>query len=248
MELEKYLRDRRELAVAFSGGTDSAYLFSAAGRWCERVRAYMVKTPFQPSFELEDAERLGRELGCGVELISFDVLSAPGVAENPPDRCYLCKRAIFTLIWERARADGFSAVADGTNASDDLTDRPGMRAIRELGVISPLLECGITKDEVRRQSREAGLFTWNKPSYSCLATRLAPGETITAEKLALVEKAESALMGMGFSDFRVRLSAGSARLEMTARQLDEAFLRREEITRALEGLFKNVSLDLKARK
>ena len=126
------------------------------------------------------------------------------MAENPPDRCYYCKRTIFSKLAETALADGYELLIDGTNASDPEGERPGMRALRE-AVLSPLRLCGITKDQVRRLSKEAGLFTWNKPAYACLATRVPSGQPITAQLLQRVEAAESALKDLGFSDFRIRV-------------------------------------------
>lgn len=247
-KLEEFFGRYPRCALAFSGGTDSALLLYEAGRLGADVRAYFVKGPFQPRFELEDAERLARELGAGLSVIDCDVLALPEVAANGPDRCYHCKRAIFSLIFERAAMDGYPVVIDGTNASDDVADRPGMRAISELGVLSPLRLCGITKAQVRELSRKAGLFTAEKPSYACLATRVPTGTEITRAALERVERAEDALRELGFSDLRVRLEGASARLELPERQLAEAFERRGEILDALGRNFTHVSLDLSGRK
>ena len=136
---------------------------------------------------------------------------------------------------------------DGTNASDDAGDRPGMAALRELEVRSPLRECGVTKAQVRQLSRQAGLFTWDKPAYACLATRVPTGTAITAEMLARVEQAESALAALGFADFRVRLLDGCARLQLTEAQLPRALACRQQILAALATLFDGVLLDLNSR-
>ena len=143
--------------------------------------------------------------------------------------------------------DRNAAILDGTNASDQAEDRPGMKALRELEVRSPLRECGITKEEVRRLSEEAGLFTWDKPAYACLATRVPTGTAITQEDLKRVEQAESRLSEMGFQDFRVRLLGDGARIQITAEQMQKVLERREEITAALKPLFSAVMLDLEAR-
>ena len=156
MTLEAFFRQVPKAAAAFSGGTDSALLLWAAKRYGCDVRAYYVKTPFQPRFEYEDACRLATELNVPMTVVDADILSVPEAAANGPQRCYHCKRALFTGLWEAARRDGYGVLLDGTNASDDAGDRPGMRALRELEVRSPLRECGLTKDEVRRRSREAG--------------------------------------------------------------------------------------------
>ena len=247
MTLREFFTEHPEAAVAFSGGADSALLVWAASRYAKRVRTYYVKTPFQPAFELADARRLAGEAGVGLTVIEFDVLAVPEAAANGPERCYHCKRALFTRLIEAARADGFSLLLDGTNASDDAGDRPGMRALRELSVRSPLRECALTKEDVRRLSREAGLFTWDKPAYACLATRIPTGTAISRDMLEHVEQAEDALAGMGYRDFRVRVCGGAARLQLTGEELTRAFGQREEITRALRPWFPAVLLDLEPR-
>ncbi len=247
MELFEFFSEHKRCALGFSGGTDSAYLL-AAGRKCgAEVRPYYVRTAFQPGFELDDARRLCAELGVELTVLDYNILAVPGVADNPRDRCYFCKRAIFTLIRDRAAADGFDTLIDGNNASDDASDRPGMRAVRELVVLSPLRMCGITKAEVRRRSKELGLFTAEKPAYACLATRVPTGMRITEADLKRVERAEDALRAMGFSDLRVRLMPGAARLELPEEQLGRVLEMRGEILSALEGDFERVVLDLKVR-
>ena len=247
MTLEEFFRQVPRAALAFSGGTDSALLLWAAKQYGCDVRAYYVRTAFQPQFEYEDACRLTRELEVPMTVVEADILAVPLAAANGPQRCYHCKRALFTQLWQAARRDGYTVLLDGTNASDDAGDRPGMRALRELEVRSPLRECGLTKDEVRRRSREAGLFTWDKPAYACLATRIPTGTPITKEDLERVERAESALYALGFRDFRVRLFHGAARIQVTEEQLPLALERREAIFSALEAAFDGVLLDLKPR-
>ena len=245
--LLRFFHTNPQAALGFSGGVDSAYLLYAAMTAGARVKAYYVKSPFQPQFELEDARRLAEALGADWEVLETDPLSDPQVAGNPPNRCYVCKKIIFGRIAEAAQRDGFSLLLDGTNASDDAGDRPGMRALRELAVRSPLRECGISKAEVRARSREAGLFTWNKSAYACLATRIPTGTPITAEALSKVEGAENALMALGFSDFRVRLFHGAARLQFTPAQWREAAARKDELLSALEPYFDTVLLDFETR-
>lgn len=247
MELKDFFNDNKKAAIAFSGGVDSAYLLYAARSFGTEVRAYYVKSDFQPEFELQDARRLAEELGADMSLLELDVLCESSISSNPQDRCYHCKKKIFTAIKEAALGDGFSLLLDGTNASDDAGDRPGMRAIRELEVRSPLRECGLTKDEIRRLSREAGLFTWDKPAYACLATRIPTGEVITREKLERTERAEAFLTKLGFSDLRVRLSSDCARLQLPEDQLWLALEKREEITEELLKYYKAVLLDLTPR-
>ena len=247
MELREFFERHPKCALAFSGGTDSALLLCEARRLGADVKAYFVKGPFQPQFELEDARRLAKELGAEMEVIETDVLALPEVAENGPRRCYYCKRAIFSLIFERARRDGYDTVIDGTNASDQVDDRPGMQAIAELGVLSPLRMCGVTKAQVRELSAEAGLFTARKPSYACLATRVPTGTAITREALGKVERGEEALREMGFSDLRLRLEGTGARLELPAAQLPAVVQNRERVLEVLLPSFSRVTVDLAGR-
>lgn len=247
MTLEQFFHQVPRAAQAFSGGTDSAFLMWASKRYGCDLRAYYIKTAFQPAFELEDACRLAKELDVPMTVIELDVLAVEKAAENGPRRCYYCKKALFTQLRQAAADDGYIVLLDGTNASDDAGDRPGMVALRELEVRSPLRECGITKAEVRRLSREAGLFTWNKPTYACLATRIPTGTTLTAEMLTKVERAEAAMAGLGFNDFRVRVAGGAARLQVTEDQLPLVLAKREEILKALAPEFAAVTLDLAPR-
>ena len=247
MTLQQYFAALPKAAVAFSGGTDSALLLWAARQYGCDVRAYYVKTAFQPAFELADARRLADSLGVPMTVVELDILAVPQAAANGPRRCYYCKRALFTRLRQAAAADGYPVLLDGTNASDDAGDRPGMAALRELEVRSPLRECGISKAEVRRLSRQAGLFTWQKPAYACLATRVPTGTAITADALQKVEQAESALTSLGFADFRVRLLEGCARIQLTEAQLPRAVEQRTAILEALGPLFPAVLLDLNAR-
>ena len=248
MTLQEFFQEEPRAAVAFSGGVDSAFLLWAAAHYGCDVRAYYVKTAFQPQFELEDARRLAEELSVPMTVVEADILAVPEAAANGPRRCYYCKRALFSLVREAAVGDGYTLLLDGTNASDDAGDRPGMQALRELAVRSPLRECGLTKAQVRELSRQAGLFTWNKPAYACLATRVPCGTPITAERLNRVERAESALAAMGFRDFRVRLWNDGARIQLTEEQMDAAMAKRQEIIAALKPYFPAVLLDLEGRR
>lgn len=247
MDLQDFFTQVPKAALGFSGGTDSAYLLYEAHRQGARVQPYFIKTAFQPAFELQDARRLCGELGIGLKIIELDILSAAPVKANPQDRCYHCKTALFGALRAQALADGYTVVIDGTNASDDAGERPGMRALGELSVRSPLRECGITKAEVRRRSQEAGLFTWDKPAYACLATRVPAGQELCADTLGRVERAEEALSTLGFSDFRVRVFHGAARLQFPEGQMEEALRRRKEVLGAVEPSFAPVLLDLQGR-
>ena len=179
MTLSEFFAAHPRAALAFSGGADSAFLLYEAKRLGCDIRPYYVKTAFQPEFELRDALRLCAELGTELTVLPLDILAAENVRCNPHDRCAHCKGAIFSAILAAARRDGYELLLDGNNADDDPTDRPGMAAAEKLGVLSPLRLCGISKAALRQKSREAGLFTWDKPAYACLATRILTGEELT---------------------------------------------------------------------
>lgn len=247
MTLQEFFHENPKVALGFSGGVDSSYLLYAAKQYGADVKPYFVKSQFQPEFELEDALRLAQQLGVEVTVIRRNALDNDLVVKNDPLRCYHCKRANFGLIREQALADGYTVLIDGANASDDAGDRPGMKALEELGVRSPLRECGITKAEIRQFSKVAGLFTWDKPSYACLATRIPTGTAYTSEVLAKVERAEDALFELGFSDFRIRVYGEAARLQLPATQFDRALAMREEIVERLADEFPAVLLDLVPR-
>ena len=247
MTLADYFHAHPRAALAFSGGVDSAYLLWAGRHWGCDLTAYYVRTAFQPEFEFRDAQRLAEAVGVPMVVVETDVLAVPLAAANGPDRCYHCKKALFTKLWEAARRDGHTLLLDGTNASDDAGDRPGMRALRELAVESPLRLCGLTKADVRAASKEAGLFTWDKPAYACLATRVPTGRAITREDLERVEQAEDALLALGFTDFRVRLLADAARVQLPEGQWKKAMGLRTEILAALKPRFSGVVLDLETR-
>lgn len=247
MKLNEFFTEHNKIALAFSGGADSSYLLYAAVASGADVQPYYVKSQFQPEFEHEDARKLAAELSVTLREISVDVLRFDEVTANPANRCYYCKKRIMGAIRAAAGADGYDTIIDGTNASDDGGDRPGMRVLKEENILSPLRMCGITKAELRRFSHEAGLFTCDKPAYACLATRVPTGEKITAEKLAAVEQSEAYLFSLGFTDFRVRLRDGGALLQFTEKQHKRAENELETIKAELSKHFAVIKLDPKAR-
>ena len=247
MTLLAFFKENPKAALGFSGGVDSSYLLYAGVQAGADIHPYYIKTAFQPQFELDDAVRLCAQLGVPLTVLELDVLKNEAVTANPPDRCYYCKTALFGALSARALADGYTLLLDGTNASDDAGDRPGMRALKELHVCSPLRECGLTKAEIRRLSREAGLFTWDKPAYACLATRIPSGDAITAEKLLATERAEAFLFSLGLTDFRVRDYRGAARLQFPEVQLNAVLAHRAEILQELKKDYPAVLLDLEVR-
>lgn len=248
MTLEQFFQQNNRVALAFSGGVDSAYLLYAALQSGADVKAYYVKSAFQPQFELDDARRLATQLGAKMEILQVDILCHKQIAANPADRCYHCKKVIFETIAAAAAKDGYSLLLDGTNASDEASDRPGMRALAELSVRSPLRECGLTKGQIRCLSKEAGLFTWDKPAYACLATRIASGELITAEKLSRTESAEKFLSSLGFVDFRIRSRDDGAKIQLTAMDWNRMTEMRETVFKELKRYYQEVTLDLEVRK
>ena len=257
--LEHFFKENPKVALGFSGGVDSSYLLYAGLQSGANIQAYYVNTAFQPQWELEDARQLARHVGAQLTVIAMDVLANENVIANPANRCYYCKVDIFTTLQRQALADGFTLVIDGTNASDDASDRPGMKALTELSVRSPLREAGITKEDIRRLSKEAGLFTWDKPAYACLATRIPTGQTITADLLHRIEKSEDALFGLGFTDFRVRVMGGAAKeakeeamgevakLQFPENQMKEVLNKKDEIIKTIKPYFHAVLLDLEGR-
>ena len=248
MTLKEFFEAHPKTALAFSGGVDSSYLLYAAKQLGADVKAYYVKTAFQPEFEYQDALRLAKQLGANLQVLTLDVLACPDVTVNPKNRCYFCKQHIFGNILKQAKADGYDTVLDGTNASDQVSDRPGMKALQEMKVLSPLRLAGLTKTEIRRLSHEAGLFTWDKPSYACLATRIPAGTEITGADLARTEWAEDYLMNLGFRDLRVRqLGSDIARIQLPEAQMDTFMALRSEITRTLKTRYAGVVLDMEAR-
>lgn len=238
--LKDWLNAHAPLALAFSGGVDSSFLLAACREAGADYLAITVDSVFQSETERADAFAMAN--GEHWLRISVDVLGVEGVCENPPERCYLCKRAIFASIFERA---GERCVIDGTNY-DDLGDfRPGMRALRELGVKSPLMELGWRKADIREMSRRLGLNTADKPAMACLATRIPMGERIEPGKLRAVDMAENAIKKLGFAQVRVRAHGEIARIELDKGMLVKAAEQAADIVSAVKGAgFKRAALDL----
>lgn len=247
MELKEFFKKNPKAAIGFSGGVDSAYLLYAAKKYGADIRPYYIKTAFQPQFEYSDAVTICDKIGVSLKVIKLDILSVSSIVSNSKNRCYHCKKLLFTALRNQAMQDGYNVILDGTNASDDISDRPGTTALKELGVISPLRECRLTKNRIRELSKVAGLFTWEKPSYACLATRIPTGQGITSDLLNRIEYCETALMNIGFCDFRIRIYNGSARIQLKPEQFLLAAEKRAEILSIIKPYFEAVLLDLEAR-
>lgn len=234
-------------ALAYSGGVDSAYLLHALIACGADVKAYFARTAFTPSFEVEDAKDFADAVGARLEIVDIDVLSDENIAVNSAFRCYHCKSKMLSVLIERAREDGRNVLFDGTNFSDDDASRPGARALSELGVRSPLREAEMTKDDVRRAAKEAGLTLWDKPSYSCLATRVKQGIHLDADTLSRVESAEKFLKEKGFSDFRVRVREDSVCVEIRRNDFHLLDIHRDAIALAAGRLFPRLEIGFAER-
>lgn len=251
MDMKNYFGMHPKAAVAFSGGTDSAFLLYQASKYAKEVQAWYFLTPFQHEQEAEDARRFCDQLGVKLNILKEDILGQPDVKKNDSQRCYYCKKAMFLSLKQACEKAGFSEVMEGTNASDSPEGRPGYRALQEQGILSPLRLCGLTKSEIRRLSKEAGLFTAAKPSNSCLATRIPEGMEITKELLDKVAACEKVMTELGFSDFRVRVRGNERKdtglIQVPEDQIQKAAMLHREVTAGMEGYFQNILLDLRPR-
>ncbi len=247
--LQKEIGDLGSLAVAFSGGVDSTFLVKTAHDVLgDQMMAVTARSESFPERELREAEEFCRREGIRHQIVNSEELEIEGFSHNPKNRCYLCKHELFEKILGIAKANGIEYVAEGSNMDDNGDYRPGLTAVAELGVKSPLRDAGLDKEEIRRLSKAMGLPTWNKQSFACLSSRFVYGEEITRERLHMVDQAEQLLLDLGFHQVRVRIHGGTiARIEVLPEEFPR--LMQEEIRRAVVMSFKSygfayVTMDL----
>lgn len=244
--LKSYLKSLGSVAIAFSSGVDSTFLLKVAHDVLgDNAIAITVRAHSFPKREMNESSEFCKREGIQQFFCDVNEMDIPGFAENPRNRCYLCKNEIFTKIIDTARQNGIVHVCEGSNM-DDLGDyRPGLQAVAELGIKSPLRECQLYKNEIRTLSKEMNLSTWQKPSFACLASRFVYGEKITSEKLDMVDKAEQFLLDLGLMQERVRIHGTLARIEVLPEEFDIVLEHRQDIASELKKIgFSYVALDL----
>ncbi len=247
--LEGIFRSMAKVVVAFSGGVDSTFLLRMAKDTLgeENVLAVTALSPLYPERELTLAKKMAEEMGVKHKLIESNELQIEGFSKNPINRCYLCKKELFEELKQVAREMNFSSVVEGSTLDDEMDYRPGKKAIKELGIRSPLVEAGLTKAEVREISKSLGLPTWDKPSFACLASRFPYGEEITEEGLKKVDEAEAFLIRLGFKQVRVRHYKHLARIEIDQEEIGKILNEgmREKVVERLKKIgYQYVTLDL----
>ena len=246
--LQSILKEMGSVCAAFSGGVDSAFLLKIACNVLKNnVLAVTAASPIHPAFEIENAQNLAKQFGVRHIMVESDELKLDAFVQNPPDRCYICKKQIFSNLQRIANENGIKQVIDGSNVDDEGDYRPGMKALRELGIRSPLREAGLTKQEIRELSKEVGLPAWNQPSMACLASRIPYGQPITKEALKRVEISEHNLRSLGFNQVRVRDHGLVARIEITQDQqqlLNDEKLSAEIVSALKKAGYRYVTLDL----
>ena len=247
-QLKKHLKSYGRMMIAFSGGVDSTFLLKAAhDALGDDVIAVTAVSCFIPEREQKEAKAFCEAEGIRQIILPYDVLHVDGVRENPHDRCYICKLALLGKVRELAQSMGITAVAEGSNLDDKSDYRPGARAVAEMKILSPLQELSFSKAQIRALSHELGLETWQKPSYACLASRFVYGETITEEKLKMIDRAEQFLIERGFRQMRVRIHGDMARIELLPEDMDRFFEKemQESVLKELtDAGFSRVTVDL----
>lgn len=245
-ELIKYLKSLGRVVLAFSGGVDSTFLLKASKEALgNNIKAVTILSPYIPKWEIKEAQELVKKLEVEHQIIEAPIIDS--IRFNPENRCYLCKNAVFNMILSAAKKQGYDYVIDGTNYDDIKDYRPGLKALKELDIKSPLLKCKLTKEEIRSYSKELGLSTWNKPPYACLLTRIPYGSELKEEYFEKIENAEKYMMSIGFRAIRVRCHGDLARIEVNKSDRNKLFDEKllDIISQKIKGFgFKYVTLDL----
>lgn len=244
--LINYLKNLENVLIAFSGGVDSTFLLMAAKEALgNNVKAITIASPYIPKWEIEEARELAKKIGVSHKIIEVPINKE--IKNNPQDRCYLCKKFIFSMIKDIAKEEGYKHVVDGSNFDDTKDYRPGLIALNELDIKSPLMECELTKNEIRELSQKLELETWDKPAYACLLTRIPYGKELKVQEFERIEKAEKYMMSIGFRAVRVRSHEDLARIEVRKEERKKLFDENlmDDISKNLKELgFRYVSLDM----
>lgn len=245
-KLKECLYNLRNVAIAFSSGVDSTFLLKVAHDIMgDNVIAVTAKSCSFPERELNEAQKFCKENNIKHIIVNSEELDIEGFKNNPPNRCYLCKKELFSKIWQIAKKNGIKNVIEGSNLDDEGDYRPGLQAVKELSVKSPLRELGFTKNDIRELSKKLGLATAEKQSFACLSSRFVYGETITEDKLKMVDKSEQLLLDLGFHQVRVRIHSNLARIEVMPDEFEKLLLNREIIIKKLKNYgFTYVTMDL----
>ena len=245
-QLKNNLKQMKCVAIAFSGGVDSTFLTKVAYEVLgEKAIAVTATSSTYPKRELEEAKQYAKQIGIQHILINSEETEIDNFSKNPNNRCYYCKKELFSKIKQIAKENNLNYVLDGSNVDDTSDYRPGMKALEELGVVSPLRDVGFTKQEIKELSKDMQLDTWDKPAFACLASRFPYGVKITKSKLMQVEKAESFLFSLGIKQFRVRYHDETARIEVFKNDFQKVLNHSEEITKYFKEIgFKYITLDM----
>jgi uncharacterized protein len=245
-KLKNNLKKMEKVAVAFSGGLDSSFLSKIAyDTLKENAIAITINSPVFPVWEIEEAKKIAKEIGIQQIIVDFDHNAINGFSKNSVERCYICKKKLYSMLIEIGKKNAYRIILDGSTSDDQYDYRPGKKALKELKIVSPLRDVDLNKKEIRHISKDMGLSTWNKPSFACLASRFPYGTAITKLRLERIEKAEDFIRKLDVKQFRVRYHDELARIEVLKEDFDIILKNSEKIFSYLKELgFKYVTLDI----